>query len=57
MHEGAIAEALLEQVLGFLPEGSKLRRVHIDVGQMEHLEESVLTTYWQALTTDTPQDT
>lgn len=56
MHEGAIAQALLEQVLNFMPEGSKLHHVHIEVGQMEHLDESVLATYWQALTADTPQE-
>jgi len=50
MHEGAIAEALLEQVRTFLPKDAVLREVHIDVGRLEHLEPAVLETFWVALT-------
>ena len=51
MHEGAIAEALLEQVRNFLPPDAVLSEVHIDVGRLEHLEPAVLETFWAALTT------
>ena len=56
MHEGAIAEALLEQVREFLPDHATLKEVHIDVGRLEHLEETVLRTYWAALTKDTAEE-
>ncbi|UCD74868.1 MAG: hydrogenase maturation nickel metallochaperone HypA [Phycisphaerales bacterium] len=56
MHEGAIAEALLEQVRSFLPDQAVLREVHIDVGRLEHLEEMVLQTFWAALTKGTGEE-
>ena len=56
MHEGAIAEALLEQVRAFLPTGAVLREIHIDVGRLEHLEPVVLETFWTALTKDEAEE-
>ena len=56
MHEGAIAEALLEQVRKYLPDHAVLREIHIDVGRLEHLEEMVLQTFWAALTKGTDEE-
>ena len=54
MHEMAISQSLLEQVRSFLPPGSLLREVRIEVGELEHLEEEVLRTAWTVLTDGSP---
>ena len=53
MHETAIIQNLLEQVGPFVPEGAVLREVRIDVGRLEHLDETVLQAAWSALTEGT----
>ncbi len=54
MHEASIIQALLEQVSPFTPQGAVLREVHIDVGELEHLDREVMETVWAALTERTP---
>ena len=54
MHEAAIAESLYEQVKACVPEGSTLTSVHIDIGELEHLDASVLDAAWTGMTMDTP---
>jgi len=53
VHEGAIAEALVEQVRRWLPADAVLRRVHLEIGRLEHVEPSPLRLHWTALTLDT----
>lgn len=54
MHEAAITAALVEQVRSFLPENGKLMEVHIEVGELEHLDPGVMETLWAA-TVDDPR--
>lgn len=54
MHEASIAEALMEQVRGFVPDGSSLHLVRIDVGALEHIDDDVLQAAWDGMTEDTP---
>ncbi|MFG0283122.1 MAG: hydrogenase maturation nickel metallochaperone HypA [Phycisphaerales bacterium JB039] len=53
MHEGAIAEALVEQVGRWLPPGAALQRICIEVGALEHIEAEPLRWHWVALTEGT----
>jgi hydrogenase nickel incorporation protein HypA/HybF len=53
MHETAIIQSLLEQVGSFVPEGAVLKEVRIDVGRLEHLDETVMQATWAALTEGT----
>ncbi len=53
MHEAAITAALLEQVRSFLPERGRLIEVHIEVGEMEHLDPVVMETLFAVSTEDT----
>ena len=53
MHEAAIIQGLLEQVGPFVPEGAVLKEVRIDVGRLEHLDETVMQATWSALTQGT----
>lgn len=53
MHEGSIAQALVEQVRRWLPTDAVLRRAYLQVGRLEHVEASPLHLHWTALTTDT----
>ncbi len=53
MHEGAIAEALVEQVRRFLPEEGNLVSARVAVGGLEHVEPGVLRTWWDALLQET----
>jgi len=49
MHETAIIQTLIEQVGSFVPEGAVLKEVRIDVGRLEHLDETVMQAGWSAL--------
>lgn len=53
MHEAAITAALVEQVEVFLPAQGRLIQVHIEVGEMEHLDPGVMETLWMVSTEDT----
>ena len=50
MHETSIMQAVLEQVRAVMPEGAVLREVHLEVGDLEHLDEEVMRTAWTVLT-------
>lgn len=54
MHEAAITAALLEQVRGIVPDGSRLLWCRVEVGDLEHLDETVLATLWRAMIEGTP---
>jgi hydrogenase nickel incorporation protein HypA/HybF len=54
MHEASIAAALLEQVRPFVPDHSGLKIVHVEIGDLEHLDALVLDAAWRGLTADTP---
>lgn len=56
MHEAAITQALIEQVRSALPHGARLLRCTVEVGELEHLDENVLATIWQASIADTDLD-
>jgi hypothetical protein len=53
MHEAAIIQSLLEQAGSFVPDGAVLKKVKIDVGRLEHLDETVMQATWSALTEGT----
>ena len=53
MHETAIAASLLEQVQQYISPDAVLQQVHLQIGRMEHLEETVFRTAWTALTAHT----
>ena len=53
MHEVAITSALVEQVRSFLPEGGTLIEVHVEVGELEHLDPGVMETIWAVSIEDT----
>jgi hydrogenase nickel incorporation protein HypA/HybF len=48
MHEAAIIEALHEQVEALVPAGRRLVEVHVEVGELEHLDGEVLSAMWGA---------
>jgi len=50
MHEISIMQALLEQVRALKPDGALLREVHLEVGELEHLDGEVMQTGWTVLT-------
>jgi len=52
MHEAAITQAILEQVQGVMPPGGVLREVHVEVGDLEHLDGEVMRTVWAAMLLD-----
>ncbi len=54
MHETAIAASLLEQVRQYIAPEAVLQCVHLQIGRMEHLEETVFQAAWSAMTNDTP---
>jgi hydrogenase nickel incorporation protein HypA/HybF len=56
MHEAAITQALLEQVRGLVPAGASLREVHVEIGELEHLDGEVMRTVWAALLLDAGLD-
>jgi hydrogenase nickel incorporation protein HypA/HybF len=53
VHEAAITAALVEQVRSFLPEGGRLIEVHVEVGEMEHLDSGVMEMLWSVSIEDT----
>jgi hydrogenase nickel incorporation protein HypA/HybF len=53
MHETAIVESLLEQVDRFVPDEGRIDAVHLEVGQLEHLDGDVMQSAWTAITDDT----
>lgn len=54
MHEAAITQALLDQVRELVPEGSRLTRCRVEVGELEHLDEGVMGSLWRAMTDGSP---
>lgn len=54
MHEASIADAILQQVRTLVPEHATLRTVQLDVGELEHIEPSLLQAAWDGMTVDTP---
>jgi hydrogenase nickel incorporation protein HypA/HybF len=54
MHEASIADALLQQVRTLVPAHATLRTVQLDVGELEHIEPTLLQAAWDGMTADTP---
>lgn len=54
MHEAAVARALWEEVRRHLPEGGRLLRVAVEVGELEHVEADTLRTHFVAQAEGTP---
>lgn len=50
VHEASILGALIGQVKSFLPKGASLESVHVEVGDLEHLDEEVMRFLWGAMT-------
>lgn len=50
MHEMAIVQSLLEQVRSFMPDQAVLNEIHLEVGDLEHLDGDVMRTALAALT-------
>ncbi|MBZ0172872.1 MAG: hydrogenase maturation nickel metallochaperone HypA [Phycisphaerales bacterium] len=53
MHEAAVTEALIDQVRALLPQGGRLVACRVEVGALEHVDASVLTTLWSAMVRST----
>lgn len=53
MHEIAVVQALLELAGTFVPSQQKATRVGIEVGELEHLDDSVMQTVWAAMAAET----
>lgn len=49
MHEASIAQSLLEQVRRCLPTGARPLEIHIDIGEMEHIDGPVLEAAWSVI--------
>ncbi len=53
MHEMSIVSSLVEQVRGHVPTGSKVERVLLEVGALEHLVDAMMEAAWLGCTADT----
>lgn len=49
MHETSIIQSLSEQVISHIPENTFVIEVKISVGKLEHLDDEVMQTAWQAI--------
>ena len=54
MHEMSIVQALTDGIRQHLPTGATLVRAVVEVGSLEHLDESVMQSAWHATTTEPP---
>lgn len=54
MHEIAVVEALVEQVVRITPDRAVVIRVALEIGELEHLDEAVMRTAWRAVNDGSP---
>lgn len=54
MHEVSIIQALLDQVQTLVPAATRLESVHVEVGELEHLDPEVMTLAWAGATDSGP---
>lgn len=54
MHEMSIVSALCDRVLEHLPPDTRLVEATVEVGSLEHLDESVMQLAWEAYTDGPP---